>query len=200
MPVVCAATGLEAQAARCRLPREVTIERIGVGLRDWSATVGARPFISFGLAGGLAEAARPGTILVPECVGLPDGERLRCHPVLVERLVAAARRLGYEPLTGPLLTAPQLVVGPERRIWAERGFVAVDMETGLLLQRCPEGAALRIALDAPDHELSPEWSRPARALTHPSLWPQAARLALTAPTYALRAAAILRAAFVPHAE
>lgn len=187
---MCAATPLETWAARRRLPRGTAIERVGVGLRGWfPPAVG--PFVSCGLAGGLSEALRPGTIVIPEWVGLVSGERLRCHPPLVAALVAAARRLGYEPVTGPLLTTPRLVTGRARRDWSARGFGAADMETGLLLQWSARGAAVRVILDSPHRDLSATWEQPWRILREPRIWPQGCWLGLTAPAYALRAAAVV---------
>jgi hypothetical protein len=190
---VFAATRLEAWAARRALPRGIAVERIGVGLRGW-APPAARPFVSCGLAGALSESLTPGTIVVPEWVGLPSGDRVRCHPPLVEALVAASRMLGREPVTAPLITTSWLVTGRERQDWSAKGFVAADMETGLLLNWHSCGAAVRVVLDSPQRDLSATWERPWRALLEPLLWPQAFWIGLTAPTYALRAAAVVRAA------
>jgi hypothetical protein len=194
-PIVCVATGLERWAARLSLPREVRVERVGIGVQSWTSR-GTGPCISCGLAGGLLEAVEPGTVVIPAWVGLPSGERLRCSPPLVSRLIAAARRLGFEPLTGPLITVPRLVTGPIRRHWAEQGYFAVDMESGLLLRRSRVGVVVRVVLDTPRHELSPTWADPARALTHPVRWAEALRLGLTAPIYARRAADVVRAALL----
>ena len=188
-----AATRLEAWAARRALPRGVAVERIGVGLRGWSPPA-ARPFVSCGLAGALPESITPGTVIVPEWVEVASGDRVRCHAPLVEALVAASRTLGHEPVTGPLITTPRLVTGHERQDWSAKGFVAADMETGLLLNRHSRGAAVRVVLDSPQRDLSAAWERPWRALLEPWLWPQAFWMGLSAPAYALRAAAVVRAA------
>jgi hypothetical protein len=188
--IVFTATGLETWAARRRLPPNVAVARTGVALRAWSSRR-AQPFVSCGLAGGLDTALAPGTIVIPAWVGLPTGERLHCHAPLVATLTTAARRLGYAPVTAPLLTTPRLVTGTARQAWHARGFAAADMETGLLLSWRPDGAAVRVILDTPARDLSPAWARPAWALCDPRRWPEAARLGLTAPVYALRAAAVV---------
>lgn len=190
---VYAATGLEAWAARRVLPRGVAVARVGVGLREWPRPAPG-PFVSCGLAGALVPEIAPGAVLIPGWVWLPTGERFPCDPHLVAALVAAARALGHEPATGPLVTTPRLVTGPARREWAARGFVAADMESGLLLSWHPRGAVVRVALDAPRRDLSPAWASPGRVALVPWLWPQALRVAAVAPAYALRAAAVVRAA------
>lgn len=193
-PLIAAATRVETWAARIVLPREVPVRRVGVGLASGDRLPSGRPIISCGLAGALSPALRPGTVLIPAGVGLPSGERWPCDAALVARLIAAARRLGYEPTAEPLLTSPQLVTGKARAAWFARGYAAVDMETGLLLARWPRVAAVRVVLDAPGADLAPDWERPAQIVRSPRLWPEALRIGLTAPAYALRAAAIVRAA------
>lgn len=193
-PLVATATRLETWAARIVLARGTTVRRVGVGLAAGADLPPGRPVISCGLAGALAPELRPGAVLIPEWVGLPSGERLSCDQALVAQLASAARRLGFVPMNGPLLTSPQLVTGNERAAWSARGYAAVDMETGLLLARCPRTAAVRVALDTPAAELSAQWERPTRILRTPRLWPQAMRIGLAAPAYALRAATIVRAA------
>jgi 4-hydroxy-3-methylbut-2-en-1-yl diphosphate reductase len=192
--IVATATRLETWAARRTLPRTLRVARVGMGLKGGTPLPLALPFVSCGLAGALSPALRPGTVLIPEWVGLPSGEWRRCDVALARALEDAARSLGFVPLTAPLITTPHLVTGRDRDHWRRRGFVAADMETGLLLARNPCGAAVRIVLDSPWHELAANWVRPGRALLTPRLWPQTLRLGLTAPRYALRAAAVVRAA------
>ncbi|HEU5329947.1 MAG TPA: hypothetical protein VFU78_17800 [Thermomicrobiales bacterium] len=187
---VFTATGLETWAARRRLPPGIRIEHTGVALRAWSPRH-AQPFVSCGLAGGLDTALAPGTIVIPTWVGLPTGERLHCHALLVAALVTAACRLGYAPVTAPLLTTPRIVTGAARWEWYTRGYAAADMETGLLLSWRPDGAAVRVILDTPARDLSPAWTHPLWALCAPRHWPEAVRLGLAAPAYALRAAAVV---------
>jgi hypothetical protein len=107
--------------------------------------------------------------------------------------MAAARMLHFQPDTRPLLTAPSLVVGNERHTWFQRGFVAADMETGLLAGQNLRVATIRVVLDTPDYGISPAWQEPARALLQPSLWRELFWLSRAAPRYALRAARVLKA-------
>jgi hypothetical protein len=185
--VVLAATGLEATAVRRRLPA-VPVIRCGVGLRRLRDREPAPVVVTCGLAGALVPLAA-GTVLVPDLVGRPRGDPLRCDGELVEALVAGARRLGLEPERGPLACSPDLVVGPARQAWAELGYVAVDMETGLL--QAPRVATVRVVLDGPGRELDPAWGR---GLPPPRAWRQVPWLAREGRRGATRAAAVLAAA------
>src|SRR6266478_2268237 len=94
--------------------------------------------------------------------------------------------------TGPLLTAQSLITGGDRRDWSQRGFVAADMETGLLAGRNLRVATIRVVLDSPERGISPDWLRPTRALLQPPLWRELFWLSRVAPQYALRAAHVLK--------
>ena len=118
---------------------------------------------------------------------------MHCDPALVQALVTAARALHFRPDTRPLLTAPSLIVGDDRRHWFQQGFAAVDMETGLLAGRNLRVATVRVVLDSPEHGISPDWLRPTRALLRPRLWRELFWLGRMAPRYALRAARVLKA-------
>ncbi len=188
---ILAPTWLEYRAARRTLPA-AGVTRAGVQLARWHGAREGSSVVVCGLAGALTPSLRPGTILVPAQVGLPDGRVMRCDPALVHALAAAARALGFQPDTGPLLTARSLVVGAARDDWARRGFVAADMETGLLAARNLRVATVRVVLDSPDHGISREWLRPADAALRPALWGELFWLCLVAYPYALRAAAVLK--------
>ncbi|HWE61297.1 MAG TPA: hypothetical protein VHB98_06270 [Chloroflexota bacterium] len=188
---ILAPTLLEYWAVRCMLPR-ARASRAGVRLARWHGAREGTVVVVCGLAGALRSGLRPGTVLVPEQVGLPDGRILRCDAALVATLVAAARAAGFQPETGPLLTAPSLIVGRARRDWARRDFVAADMETGLLAERALRVATIRVVLDSPEHEISPEWLRPTNAVRHPRVWRELFRLCRDAPRYSLRAARVLK--------
>jgi hypothetical protein len=112
---------------------------------------------------------------------------------LVQALVTAARTLHFRPDTRPLLTSQSLIVGGDRHNWSQRGFVAADMETGLLAERNLRVATIRVVLDSPEHCISPDWLRPTRALLQPQLWQELFWLSRMAPRYALRAAHVLKA-------
>lgn len=190
-PLVVTATRLETRAVRRALPGARLI-RAGVSLsRLRGPLVG--PVVTCGLAGALRQGVATGTVLVPKSVIRPDGAALNCDPALVEALVAAARRLGLEPVQGPMLTSQTLVMGGQRGEWAERGCVGADMETGLL----DEGrvASVRVVLDTPEHELSAVWQHPARAILQPRAWAELPWLLREAPRCARLAADVLALAF-----
>jgi len=188
---ILAPTWLEYRAARRTLPA-AGVTRAGVRLARWHGAREGSSVIVCGLAGALMPGLRPGTILIPERVGLPDGRVMRCDPALVHALAAAARALGFQADTGPLLTARSLVVGAARDDWARRGFVAADMETGLLTARNLRVATVRVVLDSPDRGMSREWLRPAQAMLRPALWGELFWLCRVAYPYALRAATVLQ--------
>jgi hypothetical protein len=117
---------------------------------------------------------------------------MQCDPVLVQALVTAARTLRFQPDTGPMLTAQTLITGDDRHGWFQRGYVGVDMETGLLMERNLRVATVRVVLDSPAQGISQEWLRPGRALLRASLWRELLWLGSAAPRYALRAAQVLK--------
>ena len=88
---------------------------------------GATALLSFGLAGGLDPALRPGDIVVPEAV-LSRGVR---HPT--HRVVA-------QPATGLLFGAdtPVATTEEKRRLWHDTGAAAVDMESGAVARIAKE--------------------------------------------------------------
>jgi hypothetical protein len=200
---VAAATRTEVRAARRELGGTVEVLEVGVGLSRIRARQAGNPgpvsrpwpwgdtVVICGVAGALRPLST-GTVLIPEQVGRPDGSILSCDRGLVAALVAAAGRLGLVPECGPLLTADRLVVGEERRRWAEQGYVAVDMETGLVQAR--RVATIRVVLDGPDQELDPAWRGGWRLLARPVAFRQLPWLAREGPRCARRAAAVLAAA------
>jgi hypothetical protein len=188
---ILAPTFLEYWAVRCTLPH-AHASWAGVRLARWKGSGQGSIVVVCGLAGALVPDLRPGTVLIPDRVGLADGGIMHCDPALVQALVAAARTLHFRPDTGPLLTAQSLIVGDDRHDWSRRGFVAADMETGLLAGRNLRVATVRVVLDSPEHGLSPDWLRPTRALLQPPLWRELFWLSRVAPLYALRAAQVLK--------
>jgi hypothetical protein len=129
-----------------------------------------------------------GTVVIPREIRRPDGTTLHADAALTEALIAAARKLGIEPVTAPIITAASVVVGAERNRWAAEGYAAADMETGLLTGRV---AAVRVILDTPLNELSSDWLHPATAMLKPWNWPQAIWLGRHAPACARLAARVI---------
>lgn len=189
---ILAPTFLEYWAVRSTFPH-ARASWAGVRLARWRGAHQGSIAVVCGLAGALAPGLPPGTVLIPEQIGLADGRIVRCDPALVQAFVAAARAFQFRVETGPLLTAQAFLAGEERDTWARRGFVAADMETGLLTGRNLRVATVRVVLDSPEHGISPDWLRPARAMRQPSLWKELFWLSRVAPLYALRAARVLKA-------
>lgn len=189
---ILAPTFIEYLATRSALPH-AHVYRAGMRLTRWKSAHQGSIVVVCGLAGALASGLAPGTILIPEQVGLVDGKFMRCDPALVQALVTAARSLRFQPDTRPLLTAPSLIVGRERNEWYRQGFVAADMETGLLAGRDLRVATVRVILDSPEYGISPDWLQPTRALLQPKLWRELLWLGRMAPRFALRAARVLKA-------
>lgn len=188
---VLAPTLLEYLAAR-QARRGVRVTWTGVRLARWNGAPAGTIVVVCGLAGALAPDVRAGDVLIPKQVGLPDGRMMPCDPALVHALAAGARALGYRPDTRPLLTASSMIVGAERDHWFQRGFAAAEMETGLLAGRHLRVAAVRVALDSPQREVSAQWLRSTRAMLQPGLWREMLWLGRVAPPYALRAARIVK--------
>nr|WP_242527505.1 hypothetical protein [Ktedonosporobacter rubrisoli] len=171
---------------------KVPIRCAGLRLAHWKGLPKSSPVIVCGLAGALSSHLAPGTVLIPERVGLTDGSIRCCDPMLVQILVAAAQMLHLRLDTGTLLTAQSLIVGQERHVWYQRGFVAADMETGLLLDHGLRIASIRVILDNPEHDISLDWLHPLKVLLRPSLREEFFWLSHMAPRYALRAARVLK--------
>jgi hypothetical protein len=193
---VLAATWLEWCAVRrvlaTRRGTRVDLVRCGVALRRWTPPAGHRAaLVTCGIAGGLVADLPPGTVVIAESVALEGGEPVACDQGWVRALVAGAREMGHQPAVGPLLTARRPVVGAARHAWAQRGFLAVEMETALLAPIGAPLASLRVILDAPSREMSPGWAAPARAALDPRRWGEMVWLASRAPSYARRAALCL---------
>lgn len=131
-----------------------------------------------------------GTVVIPRDVRRPDGTLLHCDDELTDALIAGARALGIEPVVENIVTAASVVTGAERKRWAGAGYAAADMETGLLTGRV---AAVRVILDTPLHELSPDWLNPAIAMLKPWNWSQAVWLGREAPRCARLAARVIGA-------
>jgi hypothetical protein len=186
--VVCA-TQTEYRAAQRELrDLDVRVVRTGIGHGGtFDDTV-----ISVGLCGGLRRGVPSGTVLIPDEIERPNGERVACDPELATHLRDAVRQLGEAPLNVPLVTSSTLVRGNARGDLASRGFAGVDMESGLVV--APRIAVVRVILDTPERELSDAWLHPLSVLLRPDAWNELPWLARTAPRYARLAALIVRTA------
>ena len=188
---ILAPTLLEYAAVRWAAP-SIDVTWAGVGLTRWRR-FHDDALVVCGLAGGLKPGLAAGAVVVPRYVSHVDGRLVACDGALVETLSDAARALGYEVENGPMVTATSLLVGRARGTWWSRGYVAADMETGLLASRRHRVATVRVVLDTASHELDEEVLAPVAAFLHPRFWKQVWWLGRVAPAYALRAARVLEA-------
>lgn len=147
-PAVVLRTGMGPQAAE----RAIT-----AALAEGGRTP-ASPVVATGFCAGLAPGMRPGDVVVADAVrdhraGRPDAV---CHDNAP--LLAALRTRGLTVHSGLLRGSDHVVRGPERAELHAAGAVAVDMESaatlGGALRVGPRPvAAVRVVVDAPEHEL-----------------------------------------------
>jgi adenosylhomocysteine nucleosidase len=92
---------------------------------------GARALLSFGLAGGLSPAVRPGDLLLPEAVVLPTGARLPTDREWCARLAARLSAVGLQVHRGALAGSDHLLatIAAKQELHAATGALAVDMES-----------------------------------------------------------------------
>ncbi|MBV9276608.1 MAG: hypothetical protein JOZ97_00070 [Candidatus Eremiobacteraeota bacterium] len=184
---VVTATPLEYRVACAELPG-VNVVNAGIGLSNLGQSL-AGTAISCGLAGGLTDRLTTGTVVIPDVIGRADGTALQCDPELTQRLRASADSLGVPYSSEALVTTSAIARGEERQRWAQRGFVAADMESALL--QAPRVAAVRVILDLPSRELHAAWVRPASVIFHPRAWLELPWLAREAPRCARLAARVI---------
>ncbi|MEI7030147.1 1-hydroxy-2-methyl-2-butenyl 4-diphosphate reductase [Streptomyces pratensis] len=166
--LVACALGIELVALRSGrgAPGPVRILRTGMGPRAAESSVaralgsGRVPdaaVIAAGFCAGLAPGMHPGDLVVAEETRDADGAT-PCSGTGV--LVAALARAvtGRTVHTGPLTGSDHVVRGPERAALRAGGAIAVDMESAATLRTAlchgPRPvAAVRVVVDAPEHEL-----------------------------------------------
>ncbi|MGX2993541.1 phosphorylase family protein [Streptomyces sp. JNUCC 64] len=146
-----------------------TVLRTGMGPRAAARAVGralARPelrdaaVLATGFCAGLVPGMRPGDLVVAEETrDALGGVRCAGTASLAEALTRALP--GRTVHTGPLTGSDHVVRGAERAALRATGAVAVDMESAVTLRTAVGGgagsarpvAAVRVVVDAPDHEL-----------------------------------------------
>ncbi|MEW1724605.1 1-hydroxy-2-methyl-2-butenyl 4-diphosphate reductase [Streptomyces sp. NPDC093109] len=144
----------------------VTLLRTGMGPANAERAVAralAEPrhrdaaVLASGFCAGLAPGMNPGDLIVAEETRGPDATT-PCTGVgaLVDALVRAVP--GHTVHTGPLTGSDHVVRGRERAELRTTGALAVDMESaatlrGALLSGPRPVAAVRVIVDAPEHEL-----------------------------------------------
>lgn len=86
---------------------------------------------SFGLAGGLKPDLTSGSLLLPDAVVMPNGERIETDTIWRERLDYLAMTEGLDPQRLTVTGSDELVATPEakRTLFEKTGAAAVDMES-----------------------------------------------------------------------
>ncbi len=113
--------------------------------------------VASGFCAGLAPGMHPGDLIVAEETRHPDGVTPCTGPELLAEAVARAVP-GRTVHRGPLNGSDHVVRGPERAELRATGAIAVDMESAVTLRTALEAgprpvAAVRVVVDAPEHEL-----------------------------------------------
>jgi 4-hydroxy-3-methylbut-2-enyl diphosphate reductase len=104
-----------------------------------------------GVAGAVAAGLGPGDIVVADRVVL-DGADDLALPGAAD-LAKALRIAGLRVHLGPVGGADRVVTGAARQAWADRGALAVDMESGVLARTGRLAAVVRAIVDTPAHPL-----------------------------------------------
>ncbi|MER6995495.1 1-hydroxy-2-methyl-2-butenyl 4-diphosphate reductase [Streptomyces sp. NPDC000410] len=168
--LIACALGIERfalrRARRGGAPGRVTLLRTGMGPRNAEQAVvtalgdaGMRDaaVIASGFCAGLAPGMHPGDLVVADETRGPWGSTPCTGPrLLVDALARAVP--GRTVHIGPLTGSDHVVRGQERAELAATGALAVDMESAATLRGALSTgprpvAAVRVVVDAPEHEL-----------------------------------------------
>lgn len=133
---VAVVTGLLAEA-RCLRDLEVRVACSGGSAERARAEAtrliadGAGALVSFGLAGGLDPQLRPGDLLLPETVRLPEGRSIPTDPAWRQRLSSLLEAGGLPALGGALAGSERVIAAPsdKRSMFEITGARAVDLES-----------------------------------------------------------------------
>lgn len=128
-------TILRARAPAFRRPADLWILNAGANaaraetLADTLISRGATALLSFGIAGGLESAIRPGTVVLAREVVLPDGSRLAADATWADKVALAAR--GMAPHRAPIAGTDRILTSTDLKseLRHRTGAVAVDMES-----------------------------------------------------------------------
>ncbi|SDM96250.1 phosphorylase family protein [Streptomyces wuyuanensis] len=154
-PVTVLRTGMGPKNTERALARA-----LGDGTQGREAAPGAAPaagVIASGFCAGLAPGMHPGDVVVAEETRGPWGiTPCTATDVLTAALTRAVP--GRTVHTGPLTASDHVVRGQERAELAATGAIAVDMESAATLHSALRAgvrpvAAVRVVVDAPEHEL-----------------------------------------------
>ncbi|HVW44441.1 MAG TPA: 4-hydroxy-3-methylbut-2-enyl diphosphate reductase [Amycolatopsis sp.] len=149
--VVCAPMYVEATALRAP---GVRVLHTGMGPRRAAESASRfksdTPVLVAGVAGAVTDRVRPGDLVVATEIDGPGGPvTLPSAPLLA----AALRRTGLTVHMGPIASSETIVEGAERTRIAERGALAVDMESAQFAVVPGPLAVVRAIVDTPDHPL-----------------------------------------------
>lgn len=172
--LIACALGIEQLALRSGersgAPGPFTVARTGMGPAHARRGVGRAldrdpwrdaAVIASGFCAGLAPGMHPGDLIVAdETRGAPGGPDAVTACTGTELLVKALSRAlpGRTVHTGPLTCSDHVVRGHERAELRATGAIAVDMESAATLRAALAAgprpvAAVRVVVDAPEHEL-----------------------------------------------
>ncbi|MCQ3809083.1 MAG: hypothetical protein KTV68_00855 [Acidimicrobiia bacterium] len=147
---------MEARAARRGIRRgdgEATVVCTGMGPKP-SRRVEPNhgPVAVVGMGGAVVEGIEPGDVVVATEVSADDVAPIGLP--LAEMVAKGLEEAGFTVHVGPVASVSELAVGPRRQELADRGAVAVDMESAWLLEhhRGP-AAVVRVVTDTPSREL-----------------------------------------------
>ncbi|WP_329042034.1 1-hydroxy-2-methyl-2-butenyl 4-diphosphate reductase [Streptomyces sp. NBC_00178] len=168
--LIACALGIERLALRTGrrgdAPGPVSVISTGMGPRAAENAVraalgrhgaGGTAVIASGFCAGLAPGMHPGDLVVAEETRDASGTTACAGTgVLVDALTRAVP--GRAVHTGPLAGSAHVVRGPERAGLLATGAIAVDMESAATLRTALRTgprpvAAVRVVVDAPEHEL-----------------------------------------------
>ena len=139
--------------ARSREYRRVNLNGNGNGHSERG------PVVVAGFAGGLHPDLEPGDLVVATEVRLADGAT--CSFPAARLLAGELQRAGLRAMAGPIRSVERLARGGAREQLAADGAVAVDMESGWLLEGYPLGGAaavVRAVVDTARRELVSPWT------------------------------------------
>ncbi|WP_405603814.1 1-hydroxy-2-methyl-2-butenyl 4-diphosphate reductase [Streptomyces sp. NBC_01410] len=144
----------------------VTVLRSGMGPQSAERAVrealGEEPLrdaavVASGFCAGLAPGMHPGDLVVADETRHADGTTVCTDTELLVKAVARAVP-GRRVHTGPVTGSDHVVRGHERAELRAGGAIAVDMESAATLRTALSAgprpvAAVRVVVDAPEHEL-----------------------------------------------
>lgn len=146
-------TGLAYEAACLRqamVGRSVSVETTGGRSERVPAAVhrlldaGATALLSFGFAGGLDPALRPGSVVIAEAVAVPDGRMLPAEPAWAAALRRAAppESASFGIVAG--VDAPVTTLAHKQALHRRTSALAVDMESHAVAVAAEGRAALAV--------------------------------------------------------